>query len=354
MNNKIALINDSHWGARGDSEIFAKHFENFYKNTFFPYIDKHKIKTIIDLGDTFDKRKEINFKTLEHSRKVFFDEVAKRNIDLHVIAGNHTVYYKNTNELSILTMLSDLYPNIKIYKEPTEIEINGSKLMLLPWINSSNYENTIKSLKETSATCILAHLELSGFVYQQGTMSTHGMSKSLFDNFQMVLSGHYHSKSDDGRIYYLGTQYDITWADYGERKYFHVLDHKTLNLDAIENEDKIFVKLEYDDSIKGYKNIVEKEDFSRLKDKIIKIVVTHKSNAILFDKFIDKITESLPNQMSIVDDTSRLLYNQDSEGLLVNDTMTIVKQTIDDIPTDLDKGRLFSLINDLYIEAQDD
>jgi hypothetical protein len=352
--SKIALINDSHWGARSDSEIFAQHFENFYKNTFFPYIDKHGITDIIDLGDTFDKRKEINFKTLTHCRKVFFDEVAKRNIKLRIIAGNHTVYYKNTNELSVLNMLADLYPNITIYKDPTTIEIDGVDLLLLPWINSSNYEDTLSHIKNSPASCVLAHLELVGFIYQAGSVATHGMSKSLFDKFQLVLSGHYHSKSDDGRIFYLGTQYDITWADYGEKKYFHILDTSNLDLQAVENEDKIFVKLEYNDGEKGYAKIIEKEDFSRLTGKIVKIIVTQKANAILFDKFLDKINLVSPISVAIIDDTSRLLYNHNSDGLLVNDTMTIIKQTIEDIPTELDKSRLFVLMNDLYNEAQED
>lgn len=351
----VAIINDTHHGCRSDSDVFAKHIENFFKNVFWPYIDKNKIKCIIDLGDTFDKRKDINFKTLENARNVFYNEVEKRNIDLHIIAGNHTVYYKNTNELSILDTIKDLYPNnISIYKEAKEINIDGRNILLLPWINSSNYESSIDYIKKSSTEICLAHLELTGFTYQQGVYSTHGMSKSLFDNYQIVLSGHYHSKSDDGRIFYLGTQYDITWSDYGEKKYFHTLDTKTLALKSIENEDKIFVKLIYDDSQKNYAKIIEEENFNRLKDKIVKVVIVTKSNAILFDKFIDKITLELPSNLSIVDDTSKILYNQNSDGLLVNDTLTIVKQTIDDITTDLDKNRLFSLVSDLYIESLDD
>ena len=58
---KIALVTDLHFGARGDSVPFDNFFKKFYDDTFFPYLVEHGIKTIFDLGDTFDRRKYINF-----------------------------------------------------------------------------------------------------------------------------------------------------------------------------------------------------------------------------------------------------------------------------------------------------
>jgi DNA repair exonuclease SbcCD nuclease subunit len=347
---KMAIINDSHFGARNDSDVFLEYQEDFFKNTFFPYIDKHKIDTILDLGDTFDKRKDINFKTLTSCRRFFFDEVAKRNIKLHIIVGNHTTYYKNTNELTILNTISDLYKNVTVYTEPTEVVFGKTTFLLLPWINSSNYEQFLAAVDSTSAPCCLAHLELGGFAYQAGNIQSHGMSSLLFDNFQMVLSGHYQSKSDNGRVFYLGTQYDLTWADYGEKKYFHVIDSDSLELTPVENKNKMFIRLEYDDSIKGLEKDIEADDFARLNNKIVKLVIKTKSNSILFDRLIEKITLVSPRDISIVDNQQDFMYHN-NENILVNDTMTIVKQTIEEIPTDLDKSVLYSLINELHEEA---
>ena len=61
---KVALITDTHFGARNDSIQFLKYYQKFYKNIFFPYIDEHKIDTIFHLGDIVERRKFINFITL--------------------------------------------------------------------------------------------------------------------------------------------------------------------------------------------------------------------------------------------------------------------------------------------------
>ena len=43
-----------------------------------------------------------------------------------------------------------------------------------------------------------------------GHMNMQGLDKSMFRRFEKVISGHFHKKSDDGQIYYLGSQYEIT------------------------------------------------------------------------------------------------------------------------------------------------
>ena len=53
---KIALLNDTHFGARNDSLIFDDFFHKFYDEVFFPYLKEHNIKTLIHLGDVVDRR----------------------------------------------------------------------------------------------------------------------------------------------------------------------------------------------------------------------------------------------------------------------------------------------------------
>ena len=43
---KIAIITDTHFGARNDSVQFDEYFYQFYEGQFFPYLQKNNIKTV--------------------------------------------------------------------------------------------------------------------------------------------------------------------------------------------------------------------------------------------------------------------------------------------------------------------
>ena len=97
---KIALITDQHFGARNDSQIFLDYYEEFYSNVFFPKLEEEGIQTLFMLGDTFDRRKYLNFYTLKRAKEMFFDPLAYMGIDVHILAGNHDTYFKNTNDVN--------------------------------------------------------------------------------------------------------------------------------------------------------------------------------------------------------------------------------------------------------------
>ena len=139
------------------------YFEKFYKDVFFPYLDDNGIDTIIDLGDTFDRRKYISFTSLKRAKDMFFDPVATRNINMHVIVGNHDAYYKNTLEVNSVDLLMEEYDNITTYINPEVVEIGGCEIMLVPWICEQNEEQTFVMADKTSAQVLLGHLELAGY-----------------------------------------------------------------------------------------------------------------------------------------------------------------------------------------------
>ena len=47
---KIAVITDTHYGARKGSKHLHEYFEKFYKDIFFPELEKNNIDTIIHLS----------------------------------------------------------------------------------------------------------------------------------------------------------------------------------------------------------------------------------------------------------------------------------------------------------------
>ena len=129
---KVALLADTHFGARNDSRQFDEFFKRFYDDVFFPYMDKHQIKTVFHLGDVFDRRKYINFSILYACKQYFFDKLRDRNIDMFVIAGNHDTYYKNTNDVNSLRLLLKEYTNIQIIDRPCHMMFDKKQFMFSP------------------------------------------------------------------------------------------------------------------------------------------------------------------------------------------------------------------------------
>ena len=97
---KVAIITDQHFGARNDSTHFLDFYEKFYNEIFFPTIKSAGIDTVLILGDTFDRRKYVNFFTLKRAKQMFFDPLAQMGVDVHMLAGNHDTYFKNTNDVN--------------------------------------------------------------------------------------------------------------------------------------------------------------------------------------------------------------------------------------------------------------
>jgi len=245
---KIAVLGDTHFGARNDSLIFHSFFKKFYEEVFFPYLTENKINTFIQVGDLFDRRKYINFNTLELCREYFFSRLKELNLHMIVFPGNHDIFYKNTLKVNSLNLLLKEYEgrNVTVVQQPCDYYLGESgeyKVTLLPWICEDNNVETFEVIKNTNSHICLGHLELSGYEMYKGAVHTDGMEASLFKKFEMVLSGHYHHRSSKGNVHYLGVPYEMTWSDYNDTKGFHILDLKNRHLTFIQNPYRIFHKL---------------------------------------------------------------------------------------------------------------
>ena len=235
---KIALLNDSHFGARNDSLIFDDYFHKFYDRIFFPYIKEHNIKTLIHLGDVVDRRKYINYRIAHNFRHKFLQRLWDEKIDTHIIVGNHDIYFRNTNKINAVQELCTTPDGLHepwIYEEPKAVDFDGLKLLMLPWINPENEEHSLKTLDTAQADILIAHLDLNGFVMVDGIRQLHGYDKKIVQRFEKTYSGHFHTKNDDGQVFYLGSQYEMTWADYNKQKGFHILDTETREIEFIKN-----------------------------------------------------------------------------------------------------------------------
>ena len=347
---KIAILNDTHCGIRNSSEIFLDNADKFYNEIFFPYLLENDIKHILHLGDYYDNRKFINFKALHRNRKMFLHKLRKYGITMDIICGNHDTYYKNTNDLNSLKELLGHYMNeVHIINDPTVLEYNELKIAMVPWINPENEKEYVNFIQTCDAPILGGHLELNGFELAKGIESTHGMDPAIFNRFEMVMSGHYHTKSTKGNIHYLGSQMEFYWNDAHDKKYFHVLDTTTRELTAIHNPHTLFHRIYYDDASFDYTDY----DTVQVDNKFVKIVVINKSDLFTFDRFIDRIQNRKIHELKIQENFSEFVGNNvEDENISLDDTSTLLNSYIDNVETELDKDRIKKEMHDLMIEAQ--
>jgi DNA repair exonuclease SbcCD nuclease subunit len=345
MSEIVALITDLHFGARGNSIEFDNHFKKFYQEKFFPELENRNVRQVICLGDMFDVRKNINADILSSCKEYFFDELKRRNIELHTIVGNHDAYFKDTLSVNTPDLVLREYTNVHVISSPKQI----GNILMVPWICRDNAELSMKMLEESKAKFCFGHFEIEGFSMYKGVQSHGGFKAEIFKKFQKVFSGHYHTRSTQKNITYLGTCYEITWSDYDDPKGFHLFDVDTGNLEFIQNPHNIFCRFDYTDETK------EQPDF---KDKIVRIVTKNVTDKTKFDKFIKRAQDTNPYELKIVDQQAILKVEEIDEEIQVDDTGKVLSNYIDSIEDSLkeqklDPNMLKSILLDTYKEASD-
>ena len=299
-----------------------------------------------------DRRKFVSYRTAKDFRERFILPFSQLGVELHVLVGNHDTYFKNTNEVnSVQELIGNRYDNIKIYAETQEVKFDNLSVLFVPWINASNHASTLKAIDDSRADMCMGHLEVAGFEMMKGMVNEHGYDKSVFGKFDTVFSGHFHHKSDDGHIYYLGSPYEFYWNDCDDKKGFHVLDTESRSLDRIINPRTIHKKIYYDDTQNDYKSY----DLTQYKDNYVKVIVVNKKDLYQFDQFIDRLLKTDSHEVKIIEDFSDLDANTVSDDIVQNtqDTMTLLNMYIDELDVTLDKSRLKNVQRELYTEAQD-
>lgn len=350
---KLCILGDTHFGMRGDSLDFHKYIEKFYTNTFFPYLKENDITTVVQLGDLFDRRKFINFNSLYLCRKYFFDKLRENNITLHTLLGNHDVSYKNTLQVNSSELLLKEYDNIIVHNSFNTVSFDGIDIDIVPWLCDDNEVEILSQIKQSKSQICFGHFEIAGFEMDRGNVCQIGIDKSTFSKYDIVLSGHFHHRSDNGNIFYVGTPNEMTWSDYNDPRGFVIFDTHTREQEFIQNSYRMFYKLNYNDELEhfaeGYKSSFM--DYSIYEGCYVKVVVINKLNPFLFDMVIDNLYKVGAADISIVEDFTDLTIDDDETIDQAEDTVTILSKHIDNLTLNVDNDKLKSLMRELYVEA---
>ena len=344
---KVCLLGDTHFGVRNDSLAFHRYYDKFYTDQFFPYIEKNGIKTIIQLGDLFDRRKYINFVSLSESRRYFFDRISNLDIDFHALIGNHDIFWKNSVEVNSPDLLLRDYKNVTLWQKPGTLTLGGAAFDMIPWICNDNQEEIFSFIEKSVSPFCIGHFELAGFQMMKGISAHDGMKSDFLDKYDDVFSGHYHTQSKSGNIRYVGTPYELFWNDYADPKGFWIFDTDTKEIEFVRNDVNVFHKIFYDDSKE-----MEDVDFEKYTDTYVKIVVLNKQSPYLFDKLLDELYNVHPANISVIEDfADDSIEHLDSELIdQAEDTLTILSNFIDQQNIN-EAESVKTLMRELYVEA---
>lgn len=339
---KVAIITDTHYNFKKGNKVFHEYFEKFYKQIFFPTLKKYNIDTIIHMGDMFDNRKATDYWSIDWTKRVILEPL--KNYKVHVILGNHDIFYKNTTKLNSPMLLLDDYKNIKVYDKPTNVQVGGQDILFVPWITPEGEQETLQAIQNTTAGICMGHLELSGFYVNKGNFQEHGRDKKTFQKFDKVFSGHYHTRNDDGKIFYLGNPYQLYWSDYNDKRGFTIFDTETHEIIPVVNPFEMFKVCNYDEE-----NI--QEDLNEYQGCIVKLVIQNKKNQKTYEKFLDKLIKSQPYELKIIENIKLNTEFESDEIVQNEDTLSLLKKYVDESEIKLNKSRIKELIQTIYQES---
>lgn len=357
MSKRIPIITDTHFGVRGDSAVLYQTMEAFYQQVFWPAIDAEgDVTEILHLGDMTDRRKFVNFQTLSFAKHMFFEPAKQRGIQVHWLLGNHDLPFKHSLQLSSHEAFKE-YKNVKVYRTATTITVNGVDVLLMPWLCDENTAKSMEMLTTFNGSVVMGHFEFGGFEMFRGITNEHGLSSDAFKHFPLVLSGHYHHKSSQQNIHYLGSPYEMVWSDYGDPHGFHWWTPETHALDFVENPHHLFYRFVYNDEDQPasyVRELLETIAAHELSQRIVKIIVQKKTQPTWYDRFADTLMRLGCYDVQFIDDggwSAETMAHETSDASM--DTLSTIHWYVQSLPwanNELQRD-VTALMTSLYQEA---
>lgn len=290
---KIALITDTHIGARNSSKVFREQMKSFLSD-FLDDVKEQKIETILHLGDFFDSRTSLSLVDIDFVVNWFIPKLNDSGAHMIVIAGNHDVYYRNSNKINSLSLLKNC-KNITVIEDEIYVHKTDNKnFVMCPWLNDENQERLLEELAHyaTKEHILCLHGEFAGMkMYKNSIVNQHGLDVSLFKGYHHVLSGHFHHPSVYGNIEYMGAAHYMNWQDHNDWRGYFTYDVKNDSYEKIKNPYSPFVEIKYDDAR------------TDLEGKIVRIIVEEEAVHSELKDFIHSIEKQKVVSVDVVDNT---------------------------------------------------
>jgi len=256
---KAFLISDIHFGVHELNldkwlDIQLDYFYNF----FIPILEKKykKDDKLFILGDLFDNRTYLNIKVMVKVLELF-ETFEKMNIDIHIITGNHDLWGEHDYRYNSLNILKK-FNNVQIYTDPTILNINSVKILLLPWITDIKKEHIELKKYAGKVNYLFTHSDLRGAKTNLKVTLKHGPTIADFVGFPKVYAGHIHLYQKIDNFTFLGSPYHLDRNDKGNKKGLTIVDIENGEEEWIPNNlspEFKTIKIETESDIKHLDNL---------------------------------------------------------------------------------------------------
>lgn len=344
---KVAVLGDMHFAIKSSSpvlcEIYMENMNKFLDNVFFPKMEKSNITRIIQTGDFYDNRKANANIAVANSIKNFVDRLDNMHMDM--IVGNHDMVHLHSLTDNSLDVNLRKYNNITIHSKPKTEYIDGLSIDFIPWICDENVDQILDFISKSKSRVCVCHPEINGFDMTAGQKCETGLDRNIFKQYELVIAGHFHIKSKQDNILYVGTPTQHNYGDVNDRKGFWTLDTETLDLEFIENPYNLFEQIIYSDDL----TMLSVPD---VKDKYVSIKLPPIYDNIRYKNFVDELMGHEP--IDIIASQDRTIeYDGASVSLaeIENKSIELVPflaRHTKTIAPDLDETLLVQLYTDLY------
>jgi DNA repair exonuclease SbcCD nuclease subunit len=313
-----------------------------------------KTDSVVILGDIFDSRSSVDFKVLNDAI-VFFNNLSSKCKDVHILVGNHDLYYKE-NDLYNVNCRFLQSKNVRIVYNTEVITIQDKACLFIPWIDTPESKAKALIQLQDKHDIVFGHMDTVG-LYGAKIQDELMFELNDFGPNKNIVSGHFHKRSERGDIKYLGAFINQSFSDVGDTKGYMTFN-KNGELKFIEG---ICPKFEYitipnsGGFLKGFEMASEDEKEKvthRVKGNIIKLILNEYSSEN--DELFKIFKGMTPLEISV--SYNRVSFEEGVEGEdfagfdSKSDIIEIISQYIDKVKHKLPEGIQPSDISELIMQ----